>query len=106
MLRYSNVLAVSVILMLAGCATVPSQEMADARTELRAAEAAGAARYAPAQLAVARRRLADAESRLELGDYAEARLNAERARMDAISARIQAQAQRKEGLRDAAAPEH
>lgn len=91
MWRYSNVLVVSVLLMLAGCATVPSQEMADARTELRAAEAAGAARYAPAQLAAARRHLADAESRLELGDYAEARRNARWARIDAIGARREAQ---------------
>lgn len=105
--RYSNVLVVSVILMLAGCATVPGQEMADARTELRAAEAANAARYAPAQLAAARRHLAEAESRLELGDYAQARRNAERARMDAISARIQAQqAQRNAGQHDGSAPRH
>lgn len=105
-MRYLNILVVGVILLLAGCAAVPSQEMADARTELRAAEAANAARYAPAQLAAARRRLADAESRLELGDYAEARRNAERARMDAIDARIQAQqkAQRNAGQGDAGAP--
>ncbi len=91
MWRYSKVLAVCVVWVLAGCTTVPSQEMADARTELRAAETVGAARYAPAQLAIARRRLADAESRLELGEYAEARRNARRARIDAISARIAAQ---------------
>lgn len=91
MLRYLNILIFGMLLMLAGCASIPSQEMADARTELRAAETANAARYAPEPLAEARKYLADAERRLELGDYADARRNADQARLYAISARRQAQ---------------
>lgn len=91
MLRYLNALIFGTLLLLAGCASIPSQEMADARAELLAAEADNAARHAPDLMAEARKYLADTERRLELGDYTHARRNAEQARLYAISARRQAQ---------------
>lgn len=95
MLRFIQLLPVFAALLLAGCATAPSQEMADARLELQAAEAAHAARYAPEPLIEARRRLAEAESRLELGSYNDARRSAERARSNAALARALAEAMSK-----------
>lgn len=91
MLRYLNALILGALLMVAGCASIPSQEMADARTELLAAEADNATRYAPGLMAEARKYLADAERRLELGDYDHARQYAEQARLYAISAQNLAQ---------------
>ncbi|HSH28259.1 MAG TPA: hypothetical protein VK971_00005, partial [Thiohalobacter sp.] len=52
--RCIQVLSALVLLLLAGCAAAPVQEMSDARQALLAAEEAGAAEYAGATLANAR----------------------------------------------------
>ena len=88
-----NVLIVlSCVAGLAACAAAPTQEMADARAELKAAEEAGAKEYAGAPLAAARRGMADAEQQLALGNYSDARDSAALAREDAARAKAVADA--------------
>lgn len=74
------------LVLLGGCATVPVQQMSNARQAIAAAQAAGAARVAPAKLAAAQHWLDDAEFALKGGDYAHARQSANKARKLAIEA--------------------
>lgn len=75
------------LVLLAGCATAPVQEMSDARQALLAAEEAGALEYADKTLANARSFLARAERALSAHQYAEAREQAELAKAAALEAR-------------------
>jgi hypothetical protein len=85
-------LLISALFLLAGaCASVPYQEMSDARQAIESAEAAVSAGGAgEASLRRARDLLDTAEQRLHAGDYGEARDTAERAKALAIEAREQA----------------
>lgn len=75
----------------AACASgIPVQEMSDARQAIRSAEEAGASRYSPQPLNMARQWLQQAQSQLEAGQYADARRAALHAREAAILAREQA----------------
>jgi hypothetical protein len=70
----------------AACAGAPVQEMSDTRQTIRAAEDAGAARVAPAQLTEAREGLRRAEDLLKQRDYRSARREAETAHGKAVEA--------------------
>ena len=76
---------------LAGCAGAPVQEMSNARQAVSAAERAGAAVHAPADLDEARRLLKLAETNIRLGNYRAARDAAEQSRVKAMIARTVAE---------------
>ena len=80
-------LLAAAVLSLAACATVPVQEMSDARQAIRSAEAVGAARRSPDRLSAAQRLLREAQAYLETGAYDQARRYALDARAEAIKAR-------------------
>jgi Domain of unknown function (DUF4398) len=83
-------LVMAVLLLLgavAGCAGAPVQEMSNARQAVQAAERAGAAVHAPADLSEAKRLLKQAESNIRLGNYRAARDAAEKSREKAMVAR-------------------
>lgn len=71
---------------LGGCATAPTQEMADARAAVRVATDVGAPRYAPQSLERAQRELARAKLALEAGRFDAAKNDAEIARQEAVKA--------------------
>ena len=73
--------------LLLGCASVPTQEMSDARQALQAASAAGAETDAPDSLRNTKRLLSEAEQALAFGDYRRARQEAVSAKQEAIKAR-------------------
>lgn len=72
------------MLLLAACATAPTQEMADARQILRYAEDANAKEYAAESLADAKKLLSAAETQLELGNFSDAKKLATQARLSAM----------------------
>jgi hypothetical protein len=77
-------------LLLASCATAPTQEMSDARQAVRAAQEAGASSHAPTRLEKARELLNRAESDLKTADketFKQARENALAAKKEALNAR-------------------
>ncbi|CAN5118378.1 hypothetical protein BH24PSE2_BH24PSE2_15120 [soil metagenome] len=74
------------VLLLAGCASAPVQEMSDARQAISAAEEAGADDSAPRTLEEARRLLTDAEAQLQGRRYFAARRNAVQAKAKALAA--------------------
>ncbi|MEI2771639.1 MAG: DUF4398 domain-containing protein [Candidatus Competibacter sp.] len=78
------------MLSLAACVTAPVQEMSDARQAIRSAEVAGALQNSPDSFSEARRLLREAQARLEIGAYDDARRLALEARDHAIAAREQA----------------
>jgi hypothetical protein len=87
----------AVALVLTACASLPpTQEMADARAELRAAEDAGAKNIGVEQFRDASHNLILAERKLDLRDYGTARNYAILARSEAAQARKVS-----ESLRDA-----
>lgn len=61
------------VLMIAGCAGVPVQEMSDARQAVDAARKAGAETHATSELKTAETLLESAEKALQDGDYSRAR---------------------------------
>ncbi len=75
------------VAVVTGCASVPSQEMSDARRAIRTAEKAEAAQYAPRELGRARAALDDALAALAASDYVTAEAAARTARSAAIDAR-------------------
>jgi len=81
-----RVLAVCILAMLAACVGAPVQEMSDARQAVRAAQAAGAEERAPAELAEARRLIAEAQQSLQRHEYRDAQDTAVEARRQAIRA--------------------
>jgi hypothetical protein len=76
---------------ISGCAGAPVQEMSNARQAVQAAERAGAAVHAPADLDEARRLLKLAETNIRLGNYRAARDAAEQSREKAMIARTVAE---------------
>jgi hypothetical protein len=93
---------------LCGCASVPTQEMSDARQALQAARAAGAETDAPESLRSTKQLLLQAEQALAFGDYGRARREAISAKEEAIKARTMAVAigQAKVALANAQAQGH
>lgn len=77
---------------LVGCASIPAQEMSNARQALRAAERAGAQQHAPQLMDEARQALRAAEQHLSSGEYRPARDEAVQARAKAVEARRIAEA--------------
>ncbi len=77
-------------LLVAGCETIPVQQMSDARQAFRAAQQAGAETYAPALFSEVKVLMEDADRFLAERRYALAGKVAERARMLAIKARRKA----------------
>ena len=73
--------------VLSACASVPSQEMSDARRAVDAARDSGAGRHAPQMMEQASHTLGQASVALRSGDYDQARELALSARNVAISAR-------------------
>lgn len=74
-------------LLLAACATAPTQEMSDARQSVQAARDAGAGKYASANLRNAEEYLRKAERELELRFFSRARHDAIVAKSEALKAR-------------------
>lgn len=72
--------------VLAGCASVPAQEMSDARQAIEAAARTGGDQKAPTQMQEARAALARAEVALKNMQYKTARELAQEARAKAIEA--------------------
>jgi len=72
--------------LLSGCATAPIQKMSDARQSLRAAQDAGAHKYASTNLRNAELALERAEKKLEDRAFKEARINAVTAKTEAMDA--------------------
>ena len=77
---------VALLVMAAGCETMPVQEMSDARQAIMAARDAGAAEHASEQLRAAESSLESAEKHLSSQDYAVARREAVEAKTQAIDA--------------------
>lgn len=72
---------------LAACASLPAQEMSDARQAIEAARAAGGDRYTPQTLEQAETLISVAIREASEGDYRAARLAARRAKQQAVIAR-------------------
>lgn len=82
----------AVILLLAGCASVPYQEMSDARQAIDAARHVVAdAPQSRTLVQEAERELGRAEAHLRAGEYDAARVTAEKAKTLAIEARERAE---------------
>ena len=82
-----RVIALCLATILAGCASVPTQEMSDARRALEAAEHAQAERHAPYAMSRASVSLDRASAALRAGDFVDAQVLARAARDEAIAAR-------------------
>lgn len=93
------------VLLIAGCATAPIQEMSDARQTINAAREAGAEAEVPGSLNRAEVLLDDAQRELEQMNYKRARTDAVAARGQAEKARLLGDivAETRQGIRDAAA---
>ena len=83
---YAIVAMSAVLLLSAGCASAPVQEMSNARQAIAAAVDAGAEDHAPGELEAARQLLQDAEARLHGKQYREARRAALAAKTKAVAA--------------------
>jgi len=81
-----TLLYVAVILIVNACASVPIQEMSDARQAIQAARSVGVDENSQANLVQAKKLLKKAEQALHTGEYKEARVNAVAARQEAIQA--------------------
>lgn len=82
-----SLLLMLLMLLMSGCATLPSQEMSDARQAIAAALEAGAQAHAPATLNLAETILQDAQTALQAGDYNSSRAAALEAHAAAVEAR-------------------
>jgi len=80
-------LLLSLVGSLAACATIPAQEMSDARQAIQAAEDAGASARSPRALDHARALLEQAQIELAERDYKAARSTANASKEAAIQAR-------------------
>jgi hypothetical protein len=86
MLQRLSLVTLIVIIIMVGCAYVPTQEMSDARQAIKAAREVKAIAYVPANLTVAEQSLTTAEHYLENGQFNQARLNAKLATEQAVNA--------------------
>lgn len=82
-----RIVALCFVTVVAGCASVPTQEMSDARRALEAAEQAQAERHAPYAMSRASVSLDRASAALRAGDFVDAQVLARAARDEAIAAR-------------------
>ena len=80
-------LLLSLVVTLSACATIPAQEMSDARQAIQAAEDAGASARSPRALDHARSLLEQAQIELAERDYNAARRTAKASKEAAIQAR-------------------
>ena len=87
-----RVLPFLLVMVVAACATAPTQEMSDARQALQAALDAGAGVHAPDALHNAEQHLNNAGQNIETGQYRDARHNAVTAKHEAIDAKEMARA--------------
>jgi hypothetical protein len=78
--------AAALLLMIAGCESMPVQEMSDARQAIMAARDAGAEEFASEQLLAAEASLHSAEASLNTRNYGTARREAVEAKALAIEA--------------------
>jgi hypothetical protein len=74
------------LLVVAACQSAPVQEMSDARQAITVAREAGAANHAADQLEAAVTYLENAERHLTARRYADARREAEQAKLNALDA--------------------
>ncbi len=79
------------VVLLAACASAPTQEMSDARQAVRAAHDVGAAEHARENVLHAEALLDKAARELQQGDFGDARDDATAARVEAIKAQDIAQ---------------
>jgi hypothetical protein len=87
-MRFSKTLfAITLLLLLTACSSMPHQELSDARLTIRSAQDAGAKEYASESLSAAEILLQRATRLLEEQRYSEARKSAIQARERASSAR-------------------
>ena len=87
-------LAILLVLSLSGCETTPpAQEMSDARQAIAVAKEAGAEEFAAFHLQAAERYLETARQALNDGKYSEARRNAQHAKVKALDALNEAEAE-------------
>jgi hypothetical protein len=84
--KFSHLLMGMLMLLMAGCAAPPVQEMSDARQAIRAAREAGAAKDSPQQLAAAEALLSQAESSLSSRQFRTAKRYAIDAKTKAVDA--------------------
>ena len=84
---FAKLISACLFLALAACASVPSQEMSDARRAFDAANQVQASQVAPSAMRRARVALDDANTALREGRYDRARVFAQTARGEAIAAR-------------------
>jgi septal ring factor EnvC (AmiA/AmiB activator) len=98
----SATMVVLALLALTGCAAapVPHDALAAAGLALDRAEVAGAAEHAPDELARARAQLAAAQAAVRARAHDEARLLAEQAAMDARLAEVEAERSQTEAAAD------
>ena len=82
----SGCIIVSCCMLITACATAPIQEMSDARQSLQAAHDAGAKKYASTTLQSAKSALEQAEKKLGDRAFREARMNAITAKVEAMDA--------------------
>ena len=84
--RWRSVLLAGSVALLPACASLPAQEMSDARQAVDAAMQAGGDQKAAMQMKQARAALAEAEAALNRLQYKTARQLAQQARSEAIEA--------------------
>jgi len=87
MMTVRTALLVLLLLMLTACATMPAQEMSDARQAIQAAEEVSAAEKAPAVFQEAKSLLEQAQLMIKEQNYYEARRLADAAKETALIAR-------------------
>lgn len=85
-----KLISLALILLLAGCAGAPVQEMSDARQAVEAALQVGAGSRAPAEMKAAEALLQQAEKSLAERQFRQAREQAQKARDQALIAQKKA----------------
>lgn len=81
-----SVVVLIIMMSVVGCASIPTQEMSDARQAIKAARNVKAEYYVPTHLAEAEQNLTQAERHLEAGQFQKARLGAILAKEQAVNA--------------------
>lgn len=85
-----NYLVLCLVVLIGACASIPAQEMSDARQAVQAARDLGAATHAPERLNRAEDLLDQAKQALDAGQYDAGRAHALAAKGEAAQARTQA----------------
>jgi len=90
-LRIKGFLFIPCLMLMTACASVPTQEMSDARQALKVAHDVGASEHAREKMLHAQALFNKAQRELESGDFNDARNDATAARVEAIQAQELAQ---------------